>query len=250
MIKYETFNPVTGIYTPSDSFQTAKAFQAQYQQDFCAFQNVGQSYNDPSFYQDNQLAANEFIAIKEGIPSTQYDYSIYNATTKTYTNQVFVAQDATSIFLVKVLDSVVTEWYQENGVINGVKHSYVSLDLITGEPIEYYDIVGSVMNKYSLDGTFIVATYLTGYPTIPEDKLPLLDGFPYDRNIFAWSDKYYGFIVEYKQVDLIPYNQCTTEQKLTLDTQKNNFIEANKALFVINQVDIDEDGNATWTVVS
>jgi hypothetical protein len=78
----------------------------------------------------------------------------------------------------------------------------------------------------------------------------LLDNFAYIDNIFAWSDKYYGFIVEYFYAVYVPYNQCTPEQKLVLDSQKNSFIEENKALFVINQVDIDDAGNATWTVVS
>ena len=249
MIQYQAFNPITGQYEQAQTIDKAVILQQQIQENYCAFQNVGQSYNDPSFYQANQLVANEFIAIKEGIPSTQYDYSIYNATTKTYTNQVFIAQDATSTFLVKVLNGVVTEWYEENGVIDGVQHAYVSLNLETGEPIEYYDIVGTIMNKYSLDGTFIVSTHLTGYPTIPEDKLALLEDFPYDNSIFAWSDKTYGFIVEYKQTDLIPYEQCTSAQQAELDAQKQLFIEQNANLFVVNQETIDDQGNSTWIVI-
>lgn len=249
MIKYQAFNPIAGKYEQAQTIDDAVILKNQIQENYCLFQNVGQVYNDPTFYKANQLVANEFIAIKEGIAGTQYDYSIYNATTKTYTNQVFIAEDATSTFLIKVLDGVVTEWYQQEGEIDGVKHSYISLDLTTGNPIEYYDIVGSVMSKYSLDGTFIVSTYLGDYSTIPQDKQTLLNEFLYSSNIFAWSDKTYGFIVEYKQTDLIPYEQCTSAQQAELDAQKQLFIEQNANLFVVNQETIDEQGNSTWTVV-
>lgn len=250
MIKYETFNPINGIYTPSDSLQAAQSLQSQYQQDYCAFQNVGQQYSDPSFYLNQQQIANEFIATKTGIVETTFNYRVYNATTEENISEVFLAEDGVDSYLIKVSGNQVTEWYQKNGQINGVTYDYVSLDLITDQPIEYYVITGSIMSKYSLDGTLIVTTTLLGYQSIPEDKKPLLDNFQYINNIFAWSDKYYGFIVEYVYAVYIPYDQCTPEQKLVLDSQKNSFIEANKALFVINQVDIDEDGNATWTVVS
>lgn len=249
MIKYETFNPINGSYTPSDSLQAAQSLQYQYQQDFCAFQNVGQAYNDPSFYINQQQIANEFIAVKTGIVETTFNYRVYNATTEENISEVFVAEDS-NYYLIKVSGNQVTEWYQKNGQIDGITYDYVSLDLITDQPIEYYIITGSLMSKYSLDGTLIVTTTLSGYQSIPEDKKPLLDNFSYINNIFAWSDKYYGFIVEYFYAVYIPYNQCTPEQKLVLDSQKNSFIEANKSLFVINQVDIDDAGNATWTVVS
>jgi len=246
---YQVFNPIQGQYTQATSLDDAKILFNEIQQEYCDFQNIGQYYSDESFYKANQLVANEFIAIKEGIASTNYDYCIYNATTKTYTNQVFKAQDETSIFLIKVLDGVVTEWYQQDGVINGVKHSYISLDINTGNPIEYYEIVGNVMSKYSLDGTFIVSTYFGDYSTIPQDKESLLNGFPYNENIFAWSDKTYGFIVEYKRVDLIAYNDCTADQKLLLDQQKRDFLLQNKDLFVVNQETTNLDESVTWTVV-
>lgn len=246
---YQVFNPIQGQYTQAKSLDDAKILFKKTQQEYCVFQNIGQYYNDPSFYQANQLIANEFIAIKEGIASTNYDYSIYNATTKTYTNQVFQAKDENSIFLIKVLDGVVTEWYQQDGVINGVKHSYISLDINTGNPIEYYDIVGNVMSKYSLDGTFIIATYLSDYFTIPQEKQSLLNDFPYNNNIFAWSDKTYGFIVEYKEYDLIAYADCNAEQKLLLDAQKQNFIAQNSEAFVVNQETTNPDESVTWNVV-
>jgi hypothetical protein len=249
MIKYQAFNPIAGKYEQAQTIDDAVILKNQIQENYCLFQNVGQVYNDPTFYKANQLLANEFIAIKEGIAGTQYDYSIYNATTKTYTNQVFIAEDAKSTFLIKVLDGVVTEWYQQEGEIDGVKHSYISLDLTTGNPIEYYDIVGSVMSKYSLDGTFIVSTYLGDYSTIPQEKRTLLNEFLYSSNIFAWSDKEYGFIVEYKRYDLIPYSDCNEEQKLELDQEKQNFIFQNSELFAVNQETTNTDGSVTWTVV-
>ena len=246
---YQVFNPIQGQYTKAISLDDAKILFKETQSEYCSFQNIGQYYNDESFYKNNQLIANEFIAVKEGIVSTEYDYSIYNATTKEYTNQVFVTKDSNLIFLIKVLDESVTEWYQQNGVIDGVQHSFISLDLETGDPIEYYDIVGNVMSKYSLDGTFIVSTFLGNYSTIPQEKQTLLEGFPYIDNIFAWSDKTYGFIVEYKRYDFIPYNDCNEEQKLFLEEQKQNFIEQNTSLFVVNQETINSDGSITWTIV-
>lgn len=246
---YQVFNPIQGQYTQATSLDDAKILFNEIQQEYCAFQNIGQYYSDESFYKANQLVANEFIAVKEGIPSTDYDYCIYNATTKEYTNQVFVAKDVDTSFLVKVLDGAVTEWYQENGVINEVQHSYISLDLETGNPIEYYDIVGNVMSKYSLDGTFIVSTYFGDCSSISKENQLLLDGFQYNNGIFAWSDKSYGFIVEYKRYDLIPYADCNDEQKSELDQQKVNFIAQNRELFVVNQEITNPDESITWTIV-
>jgi hypothetical protein len=47
----------------------------------------------------------------------------------------------------------------------------------------------------------------------------------------------------------IPYSDCNESQKTQLDNEKNTFIQNNQNLFVVNQVTIDENNNATWSVI-
>lgn len=241
---YQVFNPIQGQYTQASSLDEAKIIRSDIVAQYCVYQNLFQSIPTDQYYKDNQAYANEFLAIHTGETNTTYSYSVYNATTQEYLSQVFVYDGG----MIKVDKGVVLEWYKQNGVINGVTHDFVSLDLNTEEPLDYYDWaenqVGVVMNKYDLNGQFVVSTNFT---EIPEDKKPLLVDFNYP--ITAWSDKYYGFCIEYLEPTSIPYNDCTPEQKAQLNSEIIAYGKNNSDLFVVNQEIYNEDGSVTWTVV-
>ena len=70
----------------------------------------------------------------------------------------------------------------------------VSLDLNTNEIIDRYEVTENGLIK---NGE--VVTVFGGYETIPDDFKPLLDDFEYKDKIQHWSNKSYGFIVEYQK---------------------------------------------------
>jgi len=168
-------------------------------------------------------------------------YSVYNATNKEVISQVFSYSDG----LVKVTNKKVTEWYKANYKLNGNIYAYVSVSLETEQPLEYYVFVENenVFNKHNINGEFIVSTNFT---QVPQDRISLLTNFEYKDTIMAWSDKSYGFCVEYLGKVNIPYNECTVEQQEHLDTQKQEFITLNSNIFSVNQEMSNENGDTTW----
>lgn len=142
----------------------------------------------------NNLVANEFLAIKTGVPKCGYIYSVYNATTKQKTGEVFYGGD----YYVKVFNGVVIEWYELNYDLNGTIREFVSFE--TGDtPIDYYlPTSPQLCSKYdAVTDEFIVTVNYANYADIPEDKKPLLVDFDQNDRIFTYSDKSYGFVVEY-----------------------------------------------------
>jgi hypothetical protein len=137
----------------------------------------------------------EQMAIADTVkPGCLYINSIYNATTKQVLCHVFISGE----FLVRVYADNRTELFQENGVVNGVTYDYVYFE--NGEPITYYKPTGDDISFSEYDfatNTQQWVKYSQHYDTIPADKKPLLDGFAYNDQIFAWSDQAIGFIVEF-----------------------------------------------------
>lgn len=154
------------------------------------------SYSTPEI-ETNKAIANEFLAVKTGEVNCQYLYSVYNATINQKISQVFISGN----YLVKVSDGVVTELYESEYDLNGNVYDYVAFG--TGDfPIEYY-VYGddSTFTKYTIDESEPpVLSVISGYASIPSDKQELLNSFAYTDRIFVWSNKSYGFCVEYVEV--------------------------------------------------
>lgn len=243
---YQVFNTIKGQYIQANSLDDAKNLYHQIINDYFVYQNLFQGLPTDEYFINNQLIANEFCAIHYGNPNATYLYSVYNTATKEMISQVFGCDGD----LIKVSNNEISEWYKANYSLNGINHVFVSININTNDPIDYYDWAinqaGSVMNKYDLNGQFIVSTNFT---PIPQDKIYLLDGFEYINTITGWSDKYYGFCVEYLGLINIAYADCTPEQQAELNAQKMQFIKDNDQLFVVNEESIDDQGNSTWTVV-
>jgi len=251
VISYKVFNTLTGQYENAASFEEAKTLRTELINNYFIYQGMFQNVPIPNFFASQKAIASEFLAVKLGIAEVKYAYTNYNASTKQDISQVFFAlEDATKSYLIKVENDAVTEWYETNVEVNGAVRSWASLDLNTDTPIEYYVLQGNTANwKYNLAGEFIVATnFCSGVEGIPQDKLSLLDDFSYKDKIVAWSDKYYGFIVEYTVPESKPLSQATPEELAAIEEQKRLFVANNPELFVVNEVTIDGNGNETWAV--
>lgn len=246
---YKVFNSLTGQYVDAQSFDEAKATRLQLIEAYFKANHIAQGLVRENVDLNAKAVATEFIVVKTGIPEVVYRYSVYNATTKEYLSDVFAASDAESTYLIKVSNGEVTEWYKQNEIYNGAKRLYVSLHVETDAVLEYYDLISeTVMHKFSLDGTFIVATKLGGYDTVPADKAAMLDDFPFKEWITAWSDKAYGFCAEFNRSRYVPYADCTAEEKAKFDAEKSNFIRTTTR-FPVNTETVLENGDAVWGVV-
>jgi hypothetical protein len=240
---YQVFNPIQGQYEQANSLESAKTLYAQTVNNFLTFKNLFQSVQTDEYYKANQEYANEFAAIRYGEPSTSYLYSVYNATTKEVISQVFGCNGD----MIKVSNGQVSEWYKLNYLLNDISHYFVSLDPTTEEPLDYYDrdinSAAFVVNKYDLSGQFIVSTSFT---PVPEDKISLLNGFDYSGTITAWSDKSYGFCVEYLGPLNILFNDCNAEQQAELLEQRQSYAHNNSNIFAVNKETQNPDGSVTW----
>lgn len=248
MISYKVFNTLTGQYQDASTLEEAKVLRSDTINNYFTYQGLFNSIPINNLFAAEQAIASEFLAVKLGIVEVEYAYTNYNATTKQDISHVFSAKDGEKNYLIKVSGDSVTEWYETNVEVNGAVRSWVSYDLETDQPIEYYELQGYTANwKYDLSGNFIVATnFCSGSQGIPEDKLSLLDDFIYKHRAVAWSDKAYGFIVEYTMPKTKPLSEATEEELAVLEQQKKDFVLSNLELFVVNEVTTDEQGNETW----
>lgn len=248
IMTYQVFNQLTGQYTSCERIETAKQTRNNFINDYFVNQGMyqGVRFNNPS--ESDKAIANEFVAIKLGISEVTYFYTVYNATTKTIISRVFECSEGGINYLIKVSSGQVTEWYKANTEFNGSVKLFVALDVNTDEVIEYYETQAGVVTKYSTDGTPIVTTIWCGYDAIPTDKKQLLADFSFKDTIQAYSDKSYGFCVEFSEAKFTNYEFCTQEEKNLLDTQKQNFTKTTD-LFPVNQEILHENGDVTWVLV-
>lgn len=159
------------------------------QSDSISSLGIGWSYLTAGIGNDKKVIAEKLVA------NCSYLYSVYNASTKETIAQVFISGN----YLVKVFNDNSVEFYVKDYIHNGFKYDYVSFGSgIT--PLEYYKANenGNSFSKYDIvTNEKLVDTYSGNYHSIPEDKKQLLSDFNNNHAIFAWSDKSYGFIVEY-----------------------------------------------------
>jgi len=104
---------------------------------------------------------------------------------------------------VKLVNNVITEYYviPTSKFQNIYDATYISINLITNEPIEYYKYdYKSIPNKeckYSLNGIFLQENMMiTDFNQLPEEYQILLNNYSNKDKIFIYSRKPYGLIVE------------------------------------------------------
>jgi hypothetical protein len=177
---------------------------------------------------DDWLAAFQFFRVKAGLQAISseqavqelkdgfaalrvgYKCSVFNITTGANWAHLFSFVLGESLYLVKVRDSEVVEWYELEPelVVDGESVRWASFDLQTGHPSEYYlvrtgEIEGTtVLEKYNLATRQLTGSTVqidTGAIALPEDfeqELVTL-GFEYRSTVFGYSTKSYGRVVEY-----------------------------------------------------
>jgi hypothetical protein len=103
---------------------------------------------------------------------------------------------------VKVVDGEVTEFYvrKPEGVIKP-NLTYVTYDVKTGEPLEYYckdnNDVTKTETKYNFKTDEVMQVNHFAKPAeLPADIKKLVANFKYKKNIFIYAEKPYGRIVE------------------------------------------------------
>lgn len=251
MIRYSVFNPLTGINKDVESLEEAKALKEQYIKEYFLKNNMFYQYFDDTYFKDSKPYADEFSNIYLGFPETTYAYSVYNTTTDKLLSQVFIAGPFGEHYLIKVADGEVTEYYKYGLEYKGKIYEFALLDFDTEKPLELYSYNHDThsTDKYDLEGNFIVKTQMGSYYTMSEEEKQKVKDFPYKDTIERWSDKEYGFIVEYGGPVHIKYENCNDQQKEFLDNQKKDFINKNPGLFTSNKIVIDENGNSTWTAL-
>lgn len=149
----------------------------------------------------NQVAET-FISALLGKPLTaKYGYSVYNCTTKSELSRVFEVEDGDTTYLVKVgLDGAVLELYK-----TGYQdYDWVAVDKANPDNIlEVYkmDPDGKRITKYDLDNNVLAVTHLGSFGDMPDaiQRTVFMSFFKLRGSIWAWSEKAYGLIVEYKE---------------------------------------------------
>lgn len=139
---------------------------------------------------ENKKIANIFISIMAGESSVFYLYSVYNVDTQEKIAQVFLSGQ----YLIKVSNGEVTEWYEADR--DGYDYVSFGKDF---HPLEYYEMkdISTFVKKDIKTGEEIVDSTIGSFNSLPLDKQELLKDFEYKKNIFVWSQKFYGFIIEY-----------------------------------------------------
>lgn len=124
-----------------------------------------------------------------------YRYSVYNATTHQRLARVFDIGVGDEQYVVKVTGNEVTEYYQVNGIYNGIPRFAVAHNVDTHEVIEYYEPGANGIQKFSLQGELLAVTNGNISELTPEQT----SGVPQNvlSKSFAWSQKQYGLILEY-----------------------------------------------------
>lgn len=124
--------------------------------------------------------------------STTYAATYYSATTQADIANLY----ASGKYFVKVDSTGIVEWYESGVTVNSTLFAFVSRNLLTDAVEDVYSQVNNELIKNPTDATPTKTVY-GGYFSVPTDKIDLLDSFLYKTAIQRWSDKPYGFIVEY-----------------------------------------------------
>ena len=101
---------------------------------------------------------------------------------------------------ISLLTNSVSEWYQVgNFEIDGGFYFGISKDLVTGDIIDKYRMVNVGQEKITPDNTAVMTFSYETKPTDPE-QARLLSEFAYKDYVTGWSDKAYGFIIQYDRL--------------------------------------------------
>lgn len=157
----------------------------------------------PGYFCDKEAAKNFFIN-KNINTNPFYVCTMFNITTNEILTHVF--RDDVKNNFVKIKNGLPTEWYEmSNFVIEDKQYSFISKDLSTGEIIDkyFYTEDGSALVKFSEKSPKDrVITRFQPFEKIDSPYREMIEHFEYKDHIIAWSSKKYGLIVEFKYIDI------------------------------------------------
>lgn len=140
-------------------------------------------------------SAVDFLLAKGISGHTRYTLTVFNIDTFEDVSDVFICGK----YWVKTTLKDVLEWYKEGYTTPEGENVFgVSLDLLTGEPVDIYRVFSDGVNKTAPDGAVTVTRYTT-YEQLPVEVQEKLKDFPFKDSISMYSEKPYGRVIEYKR---------------------------------------------------
>lgn len=156
-----------------------------------------------------QKSAQDFLLSKQVKEKCEYHHSVYNVSTKTMLSHIFIVYTPDIAYAIKVAKDtvVVSEWYSIDQLPDYNQDTYwYSLDMQTGEKIEYYkpftsaegmkNIVGEQKIDYKTS-KILQTNYFYNYKELNNEQKELIKDLPYKESIFSLQEKPYGVVVEF-----------------------------------------------------
>jgi len=192
-------NPTLGQYTYFEAYQTAFGFlPLEYQlidDWYLCYQKVCALLSQPVKTKDECIADMQLNGNMNGVT---YDHTNFNADTEEDWANYFAWANG----LIRARNGEVTEYYYADAEYNGTLYPWVMYDNTTNQPTEYYEYIEGGFAKYSIvdPSQPVVYTYIaTHFDDLPVEEQVKLIQFPYKNTIVGYSQKSYGFIVEYRK---------------------------------------------------
>jgi hypothetical protein len=193
-------NPTLGQYTYFEAYQTAFGFlPLEYQlidDWYLCYQKVCALLSQPVKTKDECIADMQLNGNMNGVT---YDHTNFNVDTEEDWANYFAWGNNN---LIRSRNGEVTEYYYSDTEYNGTTYPWVMYDNTTNQPTEYYEYVEGGFAKYSIvdPSQPVVYTYVaTHFDDLPVEEQVKLIQFPYKNTIVGYSQKSYGFIVEYRK---------------------------------------------------
>lgn len=133
-------------------------------------------------------------------------HALFNLTEQKVWARVFGYTYAGKRYMVKVFRNEITDWYMPNINVQGVEYPWVCCSPTTGEVQEVYtwkDSSNTILEKRSLldiSASAVVTTFVQSKNDLPDEYKVQLQTASDVKNIFGWSSRSYGNIVEFREV--------------------------------------------------
>ena len=101
-------------------------------------------------------------------------------------------------YLVKLVDGNITEYYiRPIKKFRRLNARWMSVDIHSGEPIEYYVYDNVTEKKYDVNSNLMQINYAVGkFEDLPDDFKLALENYPEKNKVFMYSRKPYAKVVE------------------------------------------------------
>ena len=165
-------------------------------------QMVCDLFNNSKF----QLAAQSFLSGKGVDLRCKYSYAVSDPATQKPASYIFFATDKTTVgYYVKVniARCEVAEWYRHDDIQRKIPVSgWAALDIDSGKPVEYYkfdNVDGFLVEKKYNSKTkeLLSVNNFQKFAELTAEQQELIRDLPFKRTSVCWSNKPYGFTVEF-----------------------------------------------------